>query len=94
MELGYVRTGRQFDAHRRDLPGISVVPFKPLSNFIRSQVDDRIIGAVVIGRPPKCFYADGALPYGFQVPCQSAFHDEAKKVLALLAGGERTARNH
>jgi hypothetical protein len=94
MELRYVRTGRQFDAHGRNLPGLSVVPFKPLSNFIRSQADDRIIGGVVIGTLPKCFYAAGALPYGFQVPCQSAFHDAAKKVLALLAGGERTARNH
>ena len=85
MELRYVRTRSQFDTHRLVWLGLSVILCKPLSNFRRSHADGRIVGGFVIGGPPKHFCADRALPHRFQVSCQSAFHDEAKKVLATEA---------
>jgi hypothetical protein len=67
---------------------------QPLSNFCRPHTDDGIIGGVVIGGAPKYFYADHMLTQVIQLTDQGTFYQQAKKVLAVFASGERIARNH
>ena len=94
MELWHVESGWKFDTDDCWNSDLVIILRQPFSNFCRPHTDDSIICGVIAGGTRKHFYADVLFTECIQVTGQGMFHQQAEKILALLASGERITGDH
>jgi hypothetical protein len=92
MELRLVRSGGNIN---RPVAGVAlsglIILGQPFSNVGGANPDDRVVGGVVVRRPPEHFHSNYAFAKRIIPARKTVLDDVAKEILALSAGSKRNA---